>query len=214
VHHFLWSSVPMSVQYGAVISTMAVEMVVTTVVVNFFATMWGRGHALRSNLPIRWFFTGMVLYFITCLQCAFQTTLTLQTIIHFTDWVVGHAHLVMLGVFSFWMIGVVTWLWPRLTGNEWYDRRLNHWQYWLMTLGLLIMFVDLMAAGLVQGAMQKNLVPWNDIVDALVPYWWIRTFAGAMILSGMGLWAWNLWKTATTPKPYDHRVDLVEPVGA
>lgn len=131
VHHFLLSSIPMSVQYGAVISTMAVEIVVTTVIVNFFGTMWGQGAALRTNLPIRWFYTGMVLYFITCLQCAVQTTLTVQEIIHFTDWVPGHAHLVMLGVFSFWTIGIVTWLWPRLTGNEWWDRRLNHWQYWL-----------------------------------------------------------------------------------
>ena len=55
----------------------------------------GRDHAdFITNLPIRWFYTGMVLYFITCLQCAFQTTLTLQAIIHFTDWVPGHAHLV------------------------------------------------------------------------------------------------------------------------
>ena len=55
----------------------------------------------------------MILYFVTCLQCAFQTTLTLQEIIHFTDWVPGHAHLVMLGVFAFWIIGITTWLWPR-----------------------------------------------------------------------------------------------------
>lgn len=210
VHHFLWSAVPMSVQYGAVISTMAVEIVVTTVVVNFFATMWGSGHALRTNLPIRWFYTGMILYFITCLQCAFQTTLSMQTIIHFTDWVVGHAHLVMLGVFSFWNIGIITWLWPRLTGNEWYSRRLNHWQYWLMTLGLLIMFVDLLAAGLVHGNMQKNLNPWIEIVDMLRPYWAVRTFAGAMIVTGLALWIWNLWKTARTAKPYDYRVDLVD----
>jgi cytochrome c oxidase cbb3-type subunit 1 len=209
VHHFLWSSVPMSVQYGAVVSTMAVEIVVTTVVVNFFATMWGSGHALRTNLPIRWFYTGMILYFVTCLQCAFQTTLTMQTIIHFTDWVVGHAHLVMLGVFSFWMIGVITWLWPRLTGNEWYSRRLNHWQYWLMTLGLLIMFVDLLAAGLVHGNMQKELSPWMDIVRMLQPYWAVRTFAGGMILTGLALWIFNLWKTAVERKPYDFRVDLV-----
>jgi cbb3-type cytochrome oxidase subunit 1 len=119
----------------------------------------------------------------------------------------------MLGVFSFWMIGIVTWLWPRITGNEWWSRRLNHWQYWLMTLGLLIMFVDLLAAGLVHGNMQKDLSPWMDIVRALKPYWAVRTFSGAMILTGVGLWALNLWKTATTPKPYDYRVDLVDAQG-
>jgi cytochrome c oxidase cbb3-type subunit 1 len=210
VHHFLLSPIPMSVQYGAVISTMAVEIVVTTVIVNFFGTMWGSGAALRTNLPIRWFYTGMVLYFITCLQCAVQTTLTVQEVIHFTDWVPGHAHLVMLGVFSFWLIGIVTWLWPRLTGNEWYDRRLNHWQYWLSLLGLVIMFIDLLAAGLMSGFMAKSLVPWMDIVRSLAPFWWVRTGAGVMILIGQSLWVWNLWKTARTPKPYDYRADLAD----
>lgn len=210
VHHFLLSSIPMSVQYGAVISTMAVEIVVTTVIVNFFGTMWGHGAALRTNLPLRWFYTGMVLYFITCLQCAVHTTLTVQEIIHFTDWVPGHAHLVMFGVFTYWLIGAITWLWPRLTGNDWYDRRLNHLQYWLSVVGLVIMFVDLLAAGLVMGYMQKNLSPWMEIVRMLAPFWWVRMGAGGMILAAQCLFAWNLWKTATTRKPYDYRVDLAD----
>ena len=213
VHHFLLSSIPMSVQYGAVISTMAVEIVVTTVIVNFFATMWGKGHALRTNLPIRWFYTGMVFYFITCLQCAFHTSLTLQKTIHFTDWVPGHAHLVMLGVFAFWILGIVTWLWPRLTGHEWHSRRLNQWHYWLTMIGLLIMFTDLLAAGVVHGWMLDSLAPWMDIVEAMKPYWAVRTFSGGMILVGQLLFTWNLWKTARTPKPYDYRVDLVAPEG-
>ncbi len=213
VHHFLLSSIPMSVQYGAVISTIAVEIVVTTVVVNFFGTMWGSGMAIKTNLPIRWFYTGMVMYFITCLQCSFQVTLTLQEIIHFTDWVPGHAHLVMLGVFAFWIIGITTWLWPRLTGNEWYSRRLNGWHYWLSTIGLLIMFLDLLSAGLVAGYLQKNLAPWLQIVATLKPFWWVRMFAGGMIVAGQFIFAWNLYKTARTAKAYDYRVDLV-PAGA
>ena len=214
VHHFLLSSIPMSVQYGAVISTMAVEIVVTTVVVNFFATMWGKGHALRTNLPTRWFYTGMVFYCITCLQCFFHTTLSVQEIIHFTDWVPGHAHLVMLGVFAFWCIGIMTWLWPRLTGNEWYSRRLNQWQYWLTMIGLFIMFVDLLAAGVMHGNMFKSLAPWMDIVDALRPFWEVRTFSGGMILLGQILFAWNLFQTARHKKPYDYRIDLVDPEAA
>ncbi|MCG3134191.1 MAG: Cytochrome c oxidase subunit 1, bacteroid [Planctomycetes bacterium] len=214
VHHYLLSSIPMSVQYGAVISTMAVEIVVTTVIVNFFGTMWGRGRAIHSNLTIRWFYTGMILYFITCLQCAVHTTLSVQKVIHFTDWVPGHAHLVMLGVFSFWIIGMTQWLWPRMTGNEWYSRRLNHWQYWLTLIGLFTMFVDLLAAGVIHGYMLDALSPWMDIVRAMYPFWLLRTIAGGMILAGQILFFWNLWKTARTPKPYDHRWDLVDAGGA
>ncbi|HGY92987.1 MAG TPA: cytochrome oxidase [Planctomycetes bacterium] len=209
VHHFLYSSIPMSVQYGAIIATIAVEIVVTTVVVNFFGTMWGRGYALRQSIPIRWFYTGMVFYFTTCLQCSFQTTLTFQEIIHFTDWVPGHAHLVMLGVFAFWNMGMIVWLWPRLTGHEWYSRRLLGWHYWLVMLGLLIMFLDLTAAGLVHGFMFKNMAPWMRIVDSLKPFWWFRTFAGAMIITGVSCFIYNLWMTAKHDKPYDYRVDLV-----
>jgi cbb3-type cytochrome oxidase subunit 1 len=61
------------------------------------------------------------------------------------------------------------------------------------------------------GYMLDALVPWMDMVRALSPFWAVRTFAGLMILTGQLLWVWNLWMTARTPKPYDYRVDLVEP---
>ena len=45
IHHFLYTPIPMFLQYGAVISTIAVELVVTTVIINFFGTLWGIGPA-------------------------------------------------------------------------------------------------------------------------------------------------------------------------
>ena len=66
----------MFLQYGAVISTIAVELVVATVVINFLGTLWGDGRAVVSNLPIRWFYTGMIFYVLTCFQsAALQVTL-------------------------------------------------------------------------------------------------------------------------------------------
>ncbi len=189
----------MFVQYGAVTSTIAVEIVVTTVVVNFFMTIRGSASILKTNIPMRWFYTGMVLYFITCLQCAFQVTLTLQQVIHFTDWVVAHAHLVMLGVFGFWLMGVVTHLWPKLTGREWWSLRLNAWHYWLVTVGTILMFSDLTVAGLIQGFSWKSLQIWDVSLISSFPYWMVRTFSGTLITTGMILWAYNLYRTAKNP---------------
>src|SRR3989304_3854885 len=104
IHHFMWSPVPMHVQYSAVVATIAIEVVVTSVLANFILTLKGSGDYLRTNYPIRWFYTGMVFYWVTCFQCAIQGTLTVQKLIHFTDWVVGHSPLVMFGVFSFWLM--------------------------------------------------------------------------------------------------------------
>ena len=136
VHHFLGSPIPMFAQYSAVISTIAIEIVVTTVIINFFMTWRGRSRARSGrSIPIRWFWLGALNYFITCLQCAFQVTLTFQQVIHFTDWVVGHAHLVMFGVFSFWIFGMIEHLWPKLTGNEWWSAGLRKWFFWLTATG-------------------------------------------------------------------------------
>lgn len=185
VHHFLWSPIPMYAQYGAVVSTIAIEIVVATVIVNFFGTISGDWGRLKDNLPLRWFYTGMVFYFLTCFQCAVHVTLAVQEIIHFTDWVVGHAHLVMYGVFSFWLMGIMVYLWPAVTGREWYSQKLLSWHYWLTLIGLTFMFLDLTAAGLVQGFLWKALAPWQDSVVASVPFWWARTFSGWFVLAGV-----------------------------
>jgi cytochrome c oxidase cbb3-type subunit 1 len=200
IHHFLYSPIPMFLQYGAVVATIAVELVVTTVIFNFFGTIRHRGDLLRTSLPVRWFYVGMVFYFTTCLQCAFQVTLTFQKIIHFTDWVVGHSHLVMFGVFGFWILGMMVYLLPRLLGAaDWYSRTLNEWHFWLSGIGMLVMFVDLVIAGLIQGFQWRDLAPWDDSLVAAVPFWILRSVSGTAILVGQFLFVVNIWKTAARP---------------
>jgi cytochrome c oxidase cbb3-type subunit 1 len=202
VHHFLISPIPDYVEFGAITTTIAIEVVVTTVVVNFFMTLRGRFDALRTSFAIRWFYAGAIMYFITCLQCSFQVTWMFQKVIHFTDWVVGHAHMIMFGTFTFWMFGTIDWLWPRIVRRPWYSNTLRSWHFWLMTLGIVIMFIDLTIAGLIAGFMQRELNPWTDILRASLPFWWVRTFAGGMMLAGLLCWIHNLWMTARGAEAY------------
>jgi cytochrome c oxidase cbb3-type subunit I len=200
IHHFYYSPIPMYAQYGAMMSTIAIEVVVFTVIVNFFMTLRGKWSMLREDMPTRWYFVGMVNYFLTCLQCAFHTTLPFQRIIHFSDWVVGHAHLVMFGVFAFWLIGSIVYLWPRLTDRRWYRDDWNAWTFWLCVVGLVLMFFDLCAAGLMQGFMWRDLVQWEKTVLASIPFWHTRNVAGTMIVSGVLLMAYNMWLTMRSPE--------------
>src|SRR6185369_279026 len=195
IHYFLYTPIPMFLQYSAVIATIAVELVVLTVIVNFHFTLAGRESALINNLPIRWFFTGMVFYVTTCFQCALQVTLTFQKLIHFTDWVVGHAHLVMFGVFSLWLFGVMTYLFPRLYGREWYSRKLCEWHYWLSAVGLFVMFLDLTLAGIFPGYFWASLQPWEVSVDGSQPFWHVRVVAGLAMFGGLLCFLYNLWMT-------------------
>ncbi len=195
IHHFLYTPIPMFLQYGAVISTIAVELVVMTVIINFFGTLFGSGYAIVTNLPIRWFYMGMVYYFLTCLQCSLQVTLTFQALIHFTDWVVGHAHLVMFGVFSLWLLGVMTHLIPRLLKTEWHSRKLCEWHFWLSAGGMLVMASDLILGGLFQGWSWAALQPWEASVAVSQPFWATRLIAGLAIAGGQVVFVYNIYKT-------------------
>ncbi|MFT4538397.1 MAG: cytochrome c oxidase cbb3-type subunit 1 [Planctomycetota bacterium] len=212
VHHFLLSPIPDYVEFGAITTTIAIEVVVTTVVVNFFMTLRGKMSALRTNMAIRWFYVGAVMYFLTCLQCSFQVTWMFQKIIHFTDWVVGHAHLIMFGTFTFWIFGVIDWLWPRVTQREWYSNSLRSWHFWLSTIGITVMFTDLTIAGLIHGFMQKELNPWTDILRSSVPFWWVRTFSGGMMITGTLCALYNMWMTARSDRVYVEEGHYVDPV--
>lgn len=195
IHHFLYTPIPMFLQYGAIVSTIAVELVVTTVVINFFGTIWGRGREVVTNLPIRYFYTGMVFYFLTCLQCAMQTTLTFQALIHFTDWVVGHAHLVMFGVFSMWIFGMMTYLIPLILKRDWHSQKLVEYHYWLSTVGLAVMAADLILGGLFQGWSWSSLQPWDRSVDVSFPFWMIRIWAGLSMFGGLVVFLYNFYMT-------------------
>jgi cytochrome c oxidase cbb3-type subunit 1 len=211
IHHFLYTPIPMFLQYGAIVSTIAVEMVVTTVIVNFFATIWGSSRALITNLPIRWFYTGMVFYGITCFQCALQTTLTFQALIHFSDWVVGHAHLVMFGVFSMWLLGIMTYLFPRIWRTDWWSRELCEWHYWLSAVGLFAMALDLTLAGVFQGYYWASLQPWEVSVDGSQPFWVVRTVAGLAMLAGQICFFVNLYMTWRLSREAGIRPALTDP---
>jgi cytochrome c oxidase cbb3-type subunit 1 len=209
VHHFLISPIPDYVEFGAITTTIAIEVVVTTVVVNFFMTLSGKWSALRSSMAIRWFYAGAIMYFITCFQCAFQVTWMFQKIIHFTDWVVGHAHMIMFGVFTFWIFGVIDWLWPRVCKREWYSDSLRSWQFWLWTIGVGAMFFDLMIAGLVHGFMQRDLNDWSDILRMSEPFWWVRTATGVMIVAGLLCGIYNMVMTAKAGAAYQEQKHLI-----
>ena len=90
VHHFLFSPIPMYAQYGAVVATIAVEIVVLTV---HRQLLRDAARPRRRASAATWRSAGSTPAWsctrITCFQCAFQVTLTFQKIIHFTDWVVG-----------------------------------------------------------------------------------------------------------------------------
>ena len=194
-HHYLLSPIPMWSQYAAIVASVGIHVVVYTVIFNYFATMKGEYKQLVDNIPLRFIAVGAICYLITCIQCAVHVTMSAQEIIHFTDWVPGHAHLVLFGTFSFWLFAWMYYLWPRIFKTRLYSTKLAEWHFWLATIGVIVMWVDLLAAGVMQGYMWKQLAPFNEVVEASKPFWWTRIFSGVPILISEFLFALNLYMT-------------------
>lgn len=198
-HHITQSPVPEWLKAIAIISSIFLLVPVFSALTNFFMTMKGKWHMLATDMTLRFVITSTIWYYITCIQGPFQATRWINWYIHFTQWVVGHAHLALLGAFSFISVASIYYGLPRLTGRPWYSQGLIRAHYWLKTLGFSIMLLSLTTAGLIQSAGWAFGMPVDQWSLQIRPYWIIRAFSGVMIVLGQVLFAYNAYRTLYTP---------------
>ncbi|MBY0360111.1 MAG: cbb3-type cytochrome c oxidase subunit I [Candidatus Obscuribacterales bacterium] len=194
-HHILQSPVPEWLKAIAVISSVFLLVPVFTVLTNFFMTMKGKWQMAVTDLALRFTITSSIFYMITCTQGPFQATRWVNWYLHFTQWVVGHAHLALLGTFSFILTASIYYGLPRITGREWHSQGLIRAHYWLKTLGFMLMMSSLTIAGLIQSAGWHHGVPIDLWSIELKPYWILRAISGIMIVLGQVFFAYNAWKS-------------------
>lgn len=213
-HHILQSPVPEWLKAIAVISSVFLLVPVLTVLTNFFMTMRGKWQMAVTDMPLRFAVTSAIFYLLTCLQGPFQATRWINWYLHFTQWVVGHAHLALLGTFSFILTSSFYYGMPRLTGMQWQSQGLIRAHWWLKTLGFIIMMVSLTTAGLIQAAGWAFGIPVDQWSMQIRPYWAIRAFSGLMIVLGQFLFAYNVYKSFYSPSRVAEKTAKMQEVQA
>lgn len=212
-HHYVFSSIPMEAQQGAIVASVYQGVDVVIVVANLLLSLRLSADVVARETPLRFVWFGTVAYLIVSLQGSLQALMPVNRFVHFTDWVIGHSHLAMIGFASFVAIGGMLHAWERTPGLR-YNARAADWAFWLLTVGLGVMVLDLTAAGLVQGHLWQSEAPWMESVRLSQPYWLIRTLSGIPILLGFMALALSL---TTGPKGEAVRAaassDVSEPPG-
>jgi cytochrome c oxidase cbb3-type subunit 1 len=122
-------------------------------------------------------------YLIVSIQGSVQAQMQVNQEVHFSDWVIGHSHLAMLGFATFAAAGGITHVWQRIPWAR-YNPRALAWSYWLLFAGVIIMVTDLTAAGLVEARLWQSAAPWLESVRAARPYWLVRTLSAIPITGG------------------------------
>lgn len=185
-HHYVYSAIPMSAQKGAIVASAYLGMDVILVVTNLLLSLRGSSGMVGKDVPLRFVWFGVVSYLLVSLQGSVQALMPINRFIHFSDFVIGHSHLAMIGFASFLAFGGIAHLWQRIPGTR-YNERTMGWAFWLLAMGMSLMVTDLTIAGLVEGQVWQSSAPWIDSVRTVWSYWLIRTTSGLPIFAGFVL---------------------------
>jgi cbb3-type cytochrome c oxidase subunit I len=184
-HHFLFSSIPMEAQVGAIVASVYLGMDVILNVSNLLLSLKGSAGIVASDVPLRFVWVSIVAYLAVSVQGSLQALMPINRLVHFTDWVIGHSHFAMIGFASFAAIGGLLHVWQRTAGLR-YNASAANWAFWLLTVGLFLMVTDLTLAGMVQGQLWQSESLWIESVTASQPYWMSRSLAALPVLAGFG----------------------------
>lgn len=181
-HHYVYSVIPMSAQIGAITASALLGLDVILVVTNLLLSLRGSGYFAR-DIPLRFVAAGTVFYLIVSIQGSLQAQMAINRAVHFSDWVIGHSHLAMLGFATFAAAGGIAHVWQRIPGAR-YNRRAMTWAYWLLVTGVLLMVPHLTLAGLAEARLWQSGAPWIDSVRAAQIHWLVRVLSAIPLFAG------------------------------
>ncbi|MGE3277673.1 MAG: cbb3-type cytochrome c oxidase subunit I [Vicinamibacterales bacterium] len=181
-HHYVFSVIPMSAQLTAIAASTLLGVDVLIVVANLLLSARGAGVFPRET-ALRFAVMSTLFYLVVSIQGSLQAQMSINQAVHFTDWVVGHSHLAMLGFASFAAAAGLVHAWQRIPWVHYNRRALDH-GYWLLFAGVVLMVTDLTAAGLVEASHWQSGAPWLDSVAAARPYWIVRSLSAIPLAGG------------------------------
>lgn len=194
-HHLLQAPIPTWLKSVSVIDSFAMMIPVATVLINQWYTARGRFGKLMGSPAPKLMFVGTIWYAIVCIQGPVQSLAWVQRITHFNNWVIGHAHIAVLGFTGFIALGGMYYVLPYVTGRRIYSERLVNVQYWLILIGLIGFFLTLTIAGLIQGQNWNNGETVYRVLPLMKSFMAQRLGEGLMIIAGAIVGLYNVIMT-------------------
>ena len=140
----------------------------------------------------------------------------MNAMIHNTQWVTGHFHLIFAGTVVIMYFAIAYTLWPKLTGRQLHSTRLALTQLWLWFIGMLVLTLPWHALGIDGQPRRISSTPYDQV---LVDKWQaneVTMIVGGVILAVSALMlVFNLMKTHGNAQAESNlEVEYAEPVHA
>jgi cytochrome c oxidase subunit 1 len=143
-HHMFTTSVDPRVRASFMAVSIAIAVPSAIKVFNWITTMWGGD--VRTNAPFILCVGGIGTFIVGGVTGVFLAVIPIDLLYHGTYYVVGHFHLIVVGIIPFLMIAASYYWYPLITGR-WYDRRLARFQAGLIVFGSVVTFLTLLVIG-------------------------------------------------------------------
>jgi len=178
--------------------------------INGIMTLSGAWQKLRTDPILKFLIVSVSFYGMSTFEGPMMSIKTVNALSHYTDWTIGHVHSGALGWVGMISIGAMYFLIPRLFGRQIYSVKLIETHFWISTIGIVLYISSMWIAGVMQGLMWRAVntdgtltYSFVESVQAMHPFYIVRTLGGLFFLVGMLLMAFNLWKTIAGAKPIE-----------
>lgn len=121
---------------------------------------------------------------------------SMNAMVHNTQWVTGHFHLIFAGTTVIMYFGTAYYLWPKMTGKALYSNGLAVSQLWFWFIGMLILTLPWHQLGLAGQPRRISSTPYDE---SLVQSWIASELAmiagGVILLVSALMLVYNLFRT-------------------
>ncbi len=212
-HHLHYTSLPDWTQTLGMVFSIMLWMPSWGGMINGLMTLSGAWDKLRTDPALRFSVTAVGFYGMSTFEGPVMSIRDVNSLAHYTDWVIGHVHSGALGWVAFISFGAIYYLVPVLWERRGvYSTRLIAWHYWIATLGIVFYITSMWVAGIMQGLMWRAYdqfgflqYSFSESVMAVHPYYVIRMLGGVLFLAGGLIMVYNLIMTVLSPSTDPNR---------
>ena len=142
---------------------------------------------------------------------AINASYAMNAMVHNTQWVTGHFHLIFGGTTVIMYMGAAYVLWPKMTGKEFASLGMVRSQLWLWFIGMLVLTLPWHIIGIMGQPRRVSSTPYDThLVEAWGPHEAIMIVGGVILLVSALMLLVNLARSgAAVAQP---EVEYAEPI--
>ena len=207
-HHLHYTALPDWTQSLGMVMSLILLAPSWGGMINGIMTLSGAWDKLRTDPILRFLVVSVSFYGMSTFEGPMMAIKTVNALSHYTDWTVGHVHSGALGWVAMVSMGSLYYLIPRVFGRELYSLALVELHFWVATIGVVLYIAAMWVSGIMQGLMWRAVnsdgtltYSFVESVQAMHPFYVVRTLGGVFFLLGAIIMMYNVVKTVTGAGP-------------